>query len=765
MQRILVGGAVVAVVAAAVVGNVLTETTGILPENAVTESTKTTRADAYVRAHANFEEYAYLLYDFGAAVDAEDLRGLAQLHHTLRDSGLVVSSLVSHPDFQFQNGVLAKRRFIPSNYTAFSAPQWKQRVQENKGVYGKLIFTDFSYAVLAVKMEQGFDEIAAGRNLVEILEGKEIPKWKWYFKQDITPANPRVVPAGSILARITMYGTINYANLIGVAIGLLFAFIFLLYFFRSSRAAGIAVLFILAALVCTRAAIGYLDLLGVDTAESVYTILAYASIIIAGVSFHTHAFAGMRHLEEEGMAGGWRKLTRFIGPVIALTAIISILNFLSLLTFDVTVIRDMGIHAAIGIGIAWILAMYVFPIFAHTMVTPSREGGWKPLEYISSLLHNLSQRISAGIALASVAVIAAFAAFGIWRGWLPVGSQPLEYIRGTAVYSAVEEMNKKGRPGFLTLDFAFQPAAGNLRDPEAVKSFFTFLQQVRAVEGVRRVHSIFDDVTHISREVYQKPVPETSDEVAFVFQNGIQSSVAYWDFQEQLESDRMWRFTVTTTKEGKALGKVRNRVDQLPQNAAYDVYPFGRNAVYPDVDQAIIRGKPKNAAAGHGVVIFFITIWLWWRIRGKHTYAPLRSFCGAWLASLPFVFSFGCLVLAMIALSIPLDVATAVITALAINASVDFSLYFVHAYLLGTERGEVSSPLSYAFEVEGAAITADMVANSLCFITLIVSPFKPVQELGIIMILMLIAAWIGTLLIMPPTLSLFFSHKEYTTIA
>jgi len=753
----------------AAIGNLNTPIEGVIPEDAVTDSTETVQSDAYVKRESNFEEYVYVLYEFGDSLKTQDLRELRNFHNTLVDSGQTVASIVTYPDFQFSNNTLEDRDFLPDSPNNFDSQSWKKRVRKNSSVYGKFVAEDFTYAVLTIKMDQGFDEIDEGRELVEVLEREEVSEWEWYLKDDINPVRESVIPAGYILARITMYGAINKSNLTGAGIGIFLAFWFFWFFFRRVRPAVFAVVNTGLALVITRGVIGHMALMGINTAESVYTILAWASIIIASVSFHTHVFAAMRHVQTQNagsilreISRGWiYRIWKLIGVVLLLTAVISALNFFSLWTFPVKVIQDLGLHAAFGIMIALAFALFVFPYCIAIPKESEREYGGV-LQQTSSALRVGARRLSAGTSLATVAVICAFAGLGIYQGMLPIGSEPLRYIRNTSIYDAVERMNQEKHAGFVTLDLAFRPGNGNLRDPSSIKKFHKLLTEAKGVSSVRRVHSIMDDVRHISQAVYDKPIPTTESETEFVFQNGIQSDDSYWKFQEQLEADDMWRFTVTTDREGYQLGRVRDSIRILAAENGYDIYPFGRNAVYPDVDQAIIQGKPRNALYGHSIVVLTVFLWILWRLWRRKQYSAwksvTRSLRGGLLASVPFVFSTGVLILIMIGLSIPLDVATAAITALAINASVDFALYFVHVYMLQREAGnDHQQATEQAFELEGPAITADMVANSLCFVALLFSPFQPIWQLGLIMIAMLIAAWIGSLLLLPPTLNLIYT--------
>jgi predicted RND superfamily exporter protein len=116
--------------------------------------------------------------------------------------------------------------------------------------------------------------------------------------------------------------------------------------------------------------------------------------------------------------------------------------------------------------------------------------------------------------------------------------------------------------------------------------------------------------------------------------------------------------------------------------------------------------------------------------------------------AVPLVFATAMMGLIMWWLDISLDMATASIGALAINAATDFSLYFVIAYqkLLDDYAADVA--LEKAIQQEGATILADCVLNTLCFLPLIASGFLPVRQLGWMMGVMLLASAIATLIFM-----------------
>lgn len=129
--------------------------------------------------------------------------------------------------------------------------------------------------------------------------------------------------------------------------------------------------------------------------------------------------------------------------------------------------------------------------------------------------------------------------------------------------------------------------------------------------------------------------------------------------------------------------------------------------------------------------------------------------------SVPFLFATAAMALLMIVLQIPLDVATAAITALAINASIDFAIYFVDAFQEGlAEAGETTVALVFALKTKGKIILQDMVLNALCFAPLLTSHFLPIRRLGWIMGVMLMACAVGTLVFMAALLPVCVVKKE-----
>lgn len=120
--------------------------------------------------------------------------------------------------------------------------------------------------------------------------------------------------------------------------------------------------------------------------------------------------------------------------------------------------------------------------------------------------------------------------------------------------------------------------------------------------------------------------------------------------------------------------------------------------------------------------------------------------------SAPLFFATGVIGLLMWGLAIPLDIATASIGALCINAATDFSLYLALAYQTALQERPAEEALAVAVQHEGTIIVADCLLSIVYFLPLVASRFAPIADIGWMMAVMLVACAAGTFLVMAPLL-------------
>jgi predicted RND superfamily exporter protein len=504
-----------------------------------------------------------------------------------------------------------------------------------------------------------------------------------------------------------------------------------------------------------RGSIGLLDLsgasqlLGGPIRERVYILIALSNCVVQGVSFSLHKF------ETYNREGSWPR-AKVVDTLLYNTAAIAFFGFITLWTFEVRSIRELGLLSALGVVYLLILAAIFIPSLGFMKPANVKErtrGHYTQfVEYLSNTCARLA-RWDPRFYLASTAGLVVLAVGLMLSGRLLVGTRPLEYIPGTLPDRTAQFLNEEGRSGFAPVSIYVESTHEyGIYDPGFLTNVAAYEQQLRKL-GSRKVISVVDLVQKLSTQLYGVKMPLTSEEVEDIFfylEEGTYPEVRY-----QSWTSRGVRILAFMAAEGSVeVGRFNDAARELASESPnFEAYHFGEMGLYPREDAYIRTGKPKNAALSEIVVIFFCVLLIVQKSR-KLRMRRLSPLLGGLVMSVPFVFASSVTFLLMMALQIPLDVATAMITALAINASIDFSIYYVDAYQDALVKNDKNSAISVAMKDKGEVILNDILLNSVCFAPLILSHFVPISRLGWMMVVMITACGFGALVVMSSILRL-----------
>ncbi len=151
----------------------------------------------------------------------------------------------------------------------------------------------------------------------------------------------------------------------------------------------------------------------------------------------------------------------------------------------------------------------------------------------------------------------------------------------------------------------------------------------------------------------------------------------------------------------------------------------------------VVKGKIQNIISSILIVFLFCVI-------------VYRSFRLGILSIVPLtvatLLTFG----VMGFLGIRLNMATAIITSIAVGVGVDFAIHYITHFREEIERGLSYRDATMAtMTSSGKAIIFDMLSNVLGFIVFISSDFVPIRDFGWLISLTMVTVSIGTLLILP----------------
>ncbi len=757
-------------------GNVLAKKGGVLDDPILDDENYYRVSDLYVRAKRaegfQGQEFIPFILKFEQGInDRADLERIKDLTDRIKNEfGGSVLSLSEVPDYRDTGEEILNTPHIPEQIPAdFDIEAWKRRVSRDPMVYGLLVGRDFDWAAVARYLPPDYDEIGEFRATVAFLEQREIPEWEWLYKSDIE-TTPDLGVGGGVIMRGLLDQGLNVDTFKLITIGVLLAMPLFIWSLGSFREALIGVTgVVLLGLLWTRGSIGLMDALGFEIRERVYTLLAYTNCIVQGVSFVLHKFESFHEsYEGDDLQSHWAR-SRTNDHLIGATALIAIFGFATLYTFEVLSIRELGVLSAFAVAYQLVLILLLVPAL-HSVVSqgkayrPPRSGS-RGAEIFASILDWIAERLTALVTWGSpgpTAWCAAIVTIGVvtlagllvWPGgMLVVKTAPFEFIRGTLVARTGDFLNEPGRSGRDLLQFLAEPAEGSdIYDPAFLAAVHRYQERLRADTAIREVASIVNQVERVSEESFGHTLPETRQEARAAF------SLVESDLDTAVARQLFYPGGVRLTTYFHSLDSRHTAgvLDAMLAMAGADfpelkISTFGKSAKYPQLDDYVAVGKPVNMLMSEWVVVFFCWVGVAINNRRKTAGRPyLRSFSGGVVMSVPFFFASGLMTLLMIFTGIPLDIATAAITPLAINASIDFSIYYADAYQHGlAESGEHAAAVRYAMHHKGRVVLEDMLLNAVCFLPLMTSRFVPIQETGWMMAVMLVACAFGTLVLMP----------------
>ena len=302
--------------------------------------------------------------------------------------------------------------------------------------------------------------------------------------------------------------------------------------------------------------------------------------------------------------------------------------------------------------------------------------------------------------------------------------------------------------GAMPLDVVFvAPARDDLTDPnrlryiEAFQAYADSLPEVTysisMVDLVKEMHWAFQDEATTVRELPQDAA--LISQYLFVYDG----KDLYDLTDRELQTTRVTlALTTHSTRELKAV-MAKMKAWLAAQPATDLQIDFGSEArIFTDQEDLLVIGQVDGLYLSFAMIfLFFLLMWRSAPIAGM---AVLPN-----AAPIYFVFVF------MAAVSVPLDMATALIAGVAVGVAVDDTIHFMESYCLHVQQGRNNRyALLHTLRQSGKACTINTLILSSQFGLLLSSTFVPTQHFGLMTALGLFAAAIFELLLLPSLLTL-----------
>ena len=277
-----------------------------------------------------------------------------------------VLSFSEAPNFEDREGVLYTDPYISEDTLSsdnFDMDAFKTRVKRDSSIYGKLVGRNFDYALIVIFLPREHNQEKVYWDLVEVLEERDIPRYERFFKYDIKPENRKWSMGSWVIARETIDLVLRHDTFRLLSVGIAIIFVFFYMSLGSLHQAMISVGVVSLSFIWTRGTIGLLDSLGImNINEKIYILLTYANNIVQGSSYCLHKFHAFNKEGEKFKRpkNAWEK-TSPVDRLILITGSISSGGFLTLYSFKVLTIREMGLLSAFGIGYLTLFSIVLVP--------------------------------------------------------------------------------------------------------------------------------------------------------------------------------------------------------------------------------------------------------------------------------------------------------------------------------------------------------------------------------------------------------------------
>ena len=626
--------------------------------------------------------------------------------------------------------------------TAEEIEALRRAVESNPMVQGRLVSADGTAALIVARLSEGgsddlYDRVSA---LAAEFAGPE----------EIFIAGRPIVEGA--LAELGPSDMLRMGPIVLIVIA-----IALLIFLRSIRSAVLSLLIVAMSAVWT---FGLMALLGIPV-YAVSTMIPVMLVAI-GVAYSIHAFTSAAlYLEDRGSATPNQLVDSVLSTVgwpVIMTALTTMVGFLSLLTSAVLPVRYFGAFTAFGVFSAMLLSLTLIPASFFLFGVPRRSSR----ERASTRAHTLAKFLSQFIVRRRIAfiigtvVIVAVAALSISRVWIDTSfisnfTDDSEIVRtdafvnekfaGTSALNIILESTQPDtfkRNDVLRLMDELQT---KLEESTAVGDTFSladFLKRMNQVfHGENNDYFVIPDAEDVVAQylfLYEMSAdPETIAQV--VDYDYLRSNITV---QLKSDSSKILEGIIDVVEE------YRERfVDfGIDVNFAGSAY---RAMVFADL---ILTGQIRSLAVSLLVVILLLTI-------------MFRSVWMGLIGSIPIVITaivnFGVMGL----LGIPLSISTALISSIAVGIGIDYAIHFIDRFIKHSAEGDDADTASEkTMSSSGRAILFNAAVVSAGFAVLLVSVFPPNRQVGGLTALNMILSLYGTVTILLILLHRFGSRAK-----
>ena len=608
------------------------------------------------------------------------------------------------------------------------------------GVIGNLVSEDLKLMCFIAQIEASldFDEIEFREELFRIIEEFEGP-------ERIHLASPVISSAESInnVKR-------DLRTFTPIALGLM---IFLLLLSFRSWAGIFLPLFVVAfSILWTFGLMAWLDL-SVPIIGGLIPIMLIAIANNYGIHIISHYFEYTVMDQELTRAAILRRTMRKLGMPIFLAGTTTIVSFMSLMSHELSKVREIGLLVSFGIGIAFLLSLFLIPSILILVPRPTYLSKRKSMLLVNEFLVSWGRfftkyRVPFLVILFTVMVL-----FSLGIRDITIDTVPDHFFPKNSKIRIANQVISRAFGGSTQLNILIE---GDIYDPSVLSHIDKLTNHIKQqnetvtstysiTDIIKKMHFAFNNGNYDSLKI-----PEDRELITqYMFLYSLTGDDD--DFNLILDDPDEPSYTQVFIRIGEVhteeLMALVDDTEDYVHAHYYDDRPIkpmlsGPAALLGAVSHLVVRGQIISLAYA-SIIIFVIMSFVF------------RSLVGGILATLPMSLSVLLIFGVLGNFGIPLNMTTSLLTCILVGVGVDYSVHFLWHLREHIREGDtLEDAIANTMKVSGKGILFNGISVVVGFSVLMYSVFMPLKAFSVLIMASIAFCLIGGLAILPAMVSL-----------
>ena len=607
-------------------------------------------------------------------------------------------------------------------------------------IIGNLISADLNIMCFIAQITAlaDFDEIAFRENIYSIVSHFEGPE-KIYL------ASPIISSAESIDSVKRDMRTFT-----PIALGLMI--LLLILSFRSWTGTFLPLFVVGFSIIWTFGLMAWLDI-SVPIIGGLIPIMLIAIANNYGIHIISHYYEFTKIEQNLSRTEILKRTMKRLGMPIFLAGITTVISFMSLMTHELSKVREIGLLVSFGIAVSFFLSLFLIPAILILVPRPGYLGKDNSLESVNNFLVNWGKFfVRNRVPFLSVLFVGMFLfSFGIRD--ITIDTVPDNFFPEDSKIRKASAVINKTFGGSTQLNILVE---GDIYEPSSLEHIDRLMSHIKDKnKAVSSTYSIADVIKKMhysfnNGNIDSLKIPSSRELIEqYMFLYSIAGEDKDFDLilndtDDPSFSQCFVRIKKVSTVDLMAL--VDDTEDYIHSNY-YDGRPIkpmlsGPAALLGAVSHLVIRGQIISLGIASLIILIIMSI-------------VFRSFIGGLLASLPMSLAVLLIFGLLGNFGIPLNMTTSLLTCVLVGVGIDYSVHFLwHLREHIRDGDELEQAISNTMKMSGKGILFNGISVIVGFSVLMYSVFMPLKAFSVLIMASIGFCLIGGMAILPAMVSL-----------